>query len=217
MLPFKSLARFVGVLLVGSVSFVVAHSLASDVRGERVATRRRADSLAIREGPSLLAVYIGSSRCAWCLDPAVPGLLQGIHRRMTAIAESLNVGYRMAGVAVDRHPSQGLDHLRRVGPMFAEVSSGGEWQGLFVSSLIIPHDSGVMATPQILIIGRSVRHLENDTVPTQVEIADQWLLHRVVGLKAIERWTAEGYRLPLSGFPVATASAVTPGRVHEFR
>lgn len=215
--PLKSLARFVGVLLVGSASFAVAHTLANDVRGERVATKRRADSLAIREGPSLLAVYVGSSRCAWCLDPTVPGLLQGIHQRMTAIAESLNVGYRMAGVAVDRHPGQGLDHLRQVGPMFAEVSSGGEWQGLSVSSLGTPHDPGVMATPQILIIGRSVRHHVNDTAPTQVEIADQWLLHRVVGLKAIERWTAEGYRLPLSRFPVATASAVTPGRTHDFR
>lgn len=110
--PLKSLARLAGFLLLGSASFAIAHTLASDARAERVAATRHADSLATRDGPSLLVVYIGSSRCPWCRDPKLPGLLEAVHGWAMAYADSLGMGYRMVGLAVDRQAESGLDHLR---------------------------------------------------------------------------------------------------------
>ncbi|MBL8978840.1 MAG: hypothetical protein JNM53_10525 [Gemmatimonadetes bacterium] len=190
--PLKSLARLAGVLLVGVASFALAHTLASDARAERVAAGRRADSLAAREGPGLVVVYIGSSRCPWCRDPKVPGLLREIHANMIAVAESLGVGYRMVGLAVDQQPERGLGHLGQVGPMFSEVSSGGEWQGLAVSPLLWGALAGEAGTPQVIVLRRTVRRMVPDSGPVRIEIAGEAVLRRLVGLNAIEQWVNAG-------------------------
>ncbi|MDX2121610.1 MAG: hypothetical protein SF070_11220 [Gemmatimonadota bacterium] len=198
--PLKSLARLAGFLLLGSVSFAIAHTLASDARAERVAATRHADSLATRDGPGLLAVYIGSSRCPWCRDPKVPVLLREIHARMIALADSIGVGYRMVGLAVDQQPEPGLGHLRRVGRMFNEMSSGGEWQGLAVSPLLWGALSGEPGTPQVILLRRTVRRMVPDSGPVRFEIADEMVLRRLVGLNAIEQWVNAGQVLGTVGF-----------------
>lgn len=172
------------------------YHLARQRSAGRAAEALHVDSLMRRQGSNILLIYIGSARCPWCADPRVPGALKSLHERVRTQAESAGMGFRSVGIAVDLRPEEGLRHLRKVGPMFRELASGGEWQGLAVAPLIWGDSLGRPGTPQVLVVHRRVIQIPSDIAATRTEISDQHVVFRAVGLDQILDWAAAGLHVP---------------------
>ncbi|MDQ7041718.1 MAG: hypothetical protein Q9M35_12350, partial [Rhodothermus sp.] len=128
----------------------------------------------------LVLVYIGSPTCGPSNHPDLPALLQTVQARLRAHAETHRQGVHFVGIAISRSPSDGLQHLERMGP-FHEVAAGGRWASLAfrgVRALL----GGATATPQLVFY--------------QETKDEARLLLRLVGIDRIRRWVQAGMPLP---------------------
>ena len=198
-----------GLCALALVSFVVAFKVGSTARSRRATTMRRAVERGVTVGRSLLLVYVGDSRCAWCRDPRMPVLLQRIQAHVSAVAESSSVGFRMAGIAVDPIPEQGLRHLRQVGPMFLEVASGGGWQSLGIAGIGADSAGGRESTPQLILLERWVSDARSDTALQVAVVSRQRVIRRLIGVAEIEAWVDEGMPTPHEVPPASTGGSRT--------
>ncbi|MCY3599679.1 MAG: hypothetical protein OXN85_06885, partial [Gemmatimonadetes bacterium] len=83
----------------------------------------------------------------------------------------------------------GLEHLERFGP-FDEVTAGRGWLNMGVLEYIYGDLPGVAATPQVIVVERTVKR------DGEWRIEDQRVLARRAGLDEIEEWAKEGAPLP---------------------
>lgn len=142
-------------------------------------------------GPELVFVYIGSSTCGPSNAPSLGPALERLRQMARNEAERRGVGFATIGIARDRSAAAGIDHLGQFGA-WDEVLSGRGWLNTGIIKYVYEDLPGRAATPQVVIVERSVRR-----TPT-VAIESESVLLRSVGLDQITRSVALG-RFLLAG------------------
>lgn len=141
----------------------------------------RATELApVNGGPELVFLYIGSSTCAPSNAPSLALALEQLRQIVRAEAEGRGVGFATIGIARDRSAKAGIDHLSQFGT-WDEVLSGRGWLNTGVIKYVYDDLPGEAATPQVIVLERSVRR-----TPT-VAIEHEAVVFRRVGLDEITR------------------------------
>lgn len=151
------------------------------------------------EGPHLVFLFVGSSRCRWSTDPELPGAVEALKLELAAYAGERDLAFRALGVSVDWVPSKGLDHLATFGA-FDEVSVGVNW----ANSTLLHHvwERGLgLATPAVLVYRHELQ-VEGDSLSGAVvhmARADEQLLLSRTGFDEILRLAELGPDEFLSG------------------
>lgn len=102
------------------------------------------------------------------------------------------MGFATIGIARDRSSRAGIDHLSQFGT-WDEVLSGRGWLNTGVIKYVYDDLPGRAATPQVIVVERSVRR-----TPT-VAIEQEGVVFRRVGLDQITRSVELGRSLLVDG------------------
>lgn len=134
----------------------------------------------------IVAVLITASFCPASQRDEVrdgwPSVLSFLQEHATREDRSV----RTLGIAIDMDAATGVATLSRYGE-FDEISVGGNWANLGARRYIWETFPGRAAVPQILVIRRSIRHHEGG-----VEVLEESVDHRLVGISEIVRWIQAG-------------------------
>lgn len=133
---------------------------------------------------------IGSSRTITVVASLACGCILGSDQeRCAGSSEERSVGFATSGVARDLVVRHGLEHLEKFGA-FDEVTTGRGWLNMGVLEYIYGDMPGAAATPQVIVVERTVKR------DGEWGIEDQRVLARRAGLDEIEEWAKEGSPLP---------------------
>lgn len=142
-------------------------------------------------GEQLVLVYIGSSRCRWSNGPELPNVVVSLKTTLQDQAQAAGMGFAAVGIARDGLAADGVAHLAKFGD-FDEVMSGHGWANTGVQRYVYGAMPGIGATPQVLVVARSVDHRLG-----HVSIFDERVLVRKVGADEIITWARAGANVPL--------------------
>lgn len=190
-LNIKPYAAVTLVAFVASFAFfgvdIVPNPLAPDV------TPSTADSLSVdfarHGGRELSLVYIGSSGCRWSNLPELRAAVRASIELIQAHGASTGHHVSEVGVARDLDVRAGLQHLDAVAD-FDEVVAGRGWMNTGLLRYVYDRYSGIAATPQVLVVLRSV------TLEPRRMIEAETLVARKVGAREIMDWVNAGAPLP---------------------
>ena len=146
----------------------------------------------VQDGTEIVLVYIGSSTCVWCQAKELPEWMSQIRTAVAAQADLAGHAFAAVGVSIDFDVPGGLKHLRDLGP-FHEVTTGRRWRNIGALKYVSEEHVGRTATPQIVVIRRSVKRFGSPSI-TRGDV-----LVRKVGLTDIGAWLARGAPLPTPG------------------
>lgn len=138
-----------------------------------------------------LLIYIGSSSCGPSNDKDMPAMVATVRDRVRESAVRDGRRFVTVGIAKDGDVSAGLAHLAKFGT-FDEVMSGRSWANIGVMKYVFSDLRGPAATPQILVVDRS---LNNQGV--FIEVQQEAVRLRRVGLQELRDWIND------SGDPLA--------------
>ncbi len=141
-------------------------------------------------GEELVFILVGSSQCHWSNRPELRKLVRQAKLAIRDGARSRGLGFAAVGVARDVIASKGIEHLATFGD-FDEIMAGRGWFNIGVMRYIFHDLPGPAATPQILIVERTV-----EIRGKQRLILDERVLTRRVGLVEIREWVESGMVLP---------------------
>lgn len=144
-----------------------------------------------RGGPELMLIYIGSSTCRWCNAEELPPAIEELKDELRRKAEAENRSFVSVGLSKDADVESGLDHLRKMG-RFDEIATGRGWLNGELLRYVFTTHPGKAATPQILVIDRTVAADPS----TGYSITDEQLVMRMYGLQRIVSWSQAGAPLP---------------------
>lgn len=154
-------------------------------------------------GRHLLLVYVGSASCAWCNHPSLPGYLDIVRDSLETRATARGWAFVSIGVAANWGVDAGIDHLRKMRP-FNEVAAGMSWLNSLALRYLFRDIPGEAATPELLVLTRGVRQSETLQVQATIDIGQEILLARKIGLPEIEHWVAPRGRSEGAGLQGAT-------------
>lgn len=152
----------------------------------------RPESIA-RKGKQYLFVYVGSSRCAACAAPELPGNVSSLRESIRSFAIETGVGFVSIGVAREMSAKVGLAHLEKIGE-FDEVSAGQGDLNVASAHFISVDHRGLPATPQVIVLERTLQVDPDGSV--NVSRYEEQVLARKVGLKEIDLWRSQKGILP---------------------
>jgi hypothetical protein len=156
-------------------------------------------------GREFVLVYIGSSTCPWSNNPTLAPVVDSLRAMLLARAAD-TLGFATMGLTQDAKVHAGIEHLMNMGP-FDEVSTGRGWMNSAALRYLLLH-SGTLATPQVLVLERTLR--QNDPFG-HFEVVEEIVRIRRVGLGQIVAWAEAGAPLPRFLAPVEPpVDAATP-------
>lgn len=181
-----------------AIPFLPADRLPSD-RGDP-ASRRGAGytlmgSADATSGTELIAIYFGSANCAWSNRDSMPQAVREVKTALAEKADARGHAFASVGVALDWSVEEGLDHLDRFGH-FDEVSTGRNWLNSAAVDYVWKDVPGRPATPQILVLKRTVRGPGLGSSGGRYVVDDPNVVVRKVGYHEILRWVDEDVALP---------------------
>lgn len=133
-------------------------------------------------------IYIGSSNCKFSNTSAIYESVKQLKYLLSKRAEDLSLDYSAIGIAIDRIPEVGLDHLNNFG-QFDEVISGNSWRnaGTLKYNGVMGEES---STPQIIITLKTFSESNNNFLLNEKKIQS------IRGEKEIIEWFSNGASLP---------------------
>lgn len=135
------------------------------------------------QGPEIVLVFVGSSRCAWSNDQDLPPALEALKVRLAQHAREAGLAFRALGVAADWGSERGVAYLTAFGA-FDEISTGSNW----TNSALLDHvwEAGVtVATPAVFVY-QQVLEIDSDSVSIRgMSRKERRLLAYRTGLPAI--------------------------------
>ena len=156
-----------------------------------IEAREYSRSASRHPGSELVFVYIGGSTCGWSNVPELPRMVKSLKRHFQSLAIDNGMQFSAVGIARDTDPYAGWEHLLGFGE-FDEVMTGRNWGNIGVQKYIYGDMPGVAATPQILLVTRTI-----DTQWGHVSFVNEEVIGRHTGLTAIEAWADDGAPLVL--------------------
>jgi hypothetical protein len=140
-------------------------------------------------------VYIGSSTCTPSNAPELAHAAAELRQVLAARAAGNGATFSTLGIARDRQVRAGLRHLRRHGE-FDEVIAGRSWSNLGLQRYVWGDLPGQAATPQLLLVERTLDEPSPGQGGRQFAIQRERLLVRKVGLDEIQAWLRDGAPVP---------------------
>ncbi len=156
-----------------------------ETKSPAVAEREARHASVYRRKHNLHLVYIGSAGCAFCerddLRSAVRRMVEALEDRHA----TSDTSFTSLGVSIDWDPAEGTSYLRRIA-RFDEVAVGMNWLNLGSLAYMVRDPIGDLATPQVLLLSRSVR-----VVGARLEVGRDSVLTRRVGVDHVLALAAE--------------------------
>lgn len=146
-------------------------------------------------GTELVVVYMGSANCAWSNRDSVSLAVREIKSVLADRAEERGHAFASLGVALDWSVEEGLDHLEEFGH-FDEVAAGRNWLNHAAIDYLWKDVPGRAATPQVLVLKRSIRGPDDRSPGRRYDVGDPELVVRKVGYDEITGWLAADVALP---------------------
>ncbi len=144
-------------------------------------------------GVELALIYIGSSNCAFSMNPDLPQMIESAKESVKKAAMEAGRSFTVTGIAKDWDVRAGVAHLETFGT-FDEVMSGRSWMNEGILKYIWQTLPGAPSTPQVLVVERNVS-VPGDTVD-RFNVSDEAVIVRKVGLGEIQLWVEAGTPLP---------------------
>lgn len=202
---FRSPSRAARVIAVVGAVFLVAGFLVGrrvDGPGVRImlsmAVAARDDyrpSYSVESGSEIVLVYLGARGCVGSNTRQFLETLRRLKFDLAAKVGSLGTTFRAVGIATDWKVEDGFLHLAGAG-RFDEVVVGNGWMNAGALRYVWEQIESLAATPQILVLRRSVL-LEEGSVRPRIE--NVTVLVRKSGAAAITNWYRSGLPLPSRG------------------
>ena len=145
-------------------------------------------------GPQLVMVFIGGANCQAANQPSLKTAVHRLTPLLGAAAAARGMSFAALGVSRDTDLEIGVRYLRSVAS-FDEIFVGRGWLNHAIVQYVWQGIPGVAATPQILVLERSVAGPEAGA-SGRYSVGDERLVLRKVGSGEIERWAADGAPLP---------------------
>ena len=139
----------------------------------------------LREGPELVAIYVGATSCGPCLLPEVKRAVRAMKPLLAAQAKQRGAALSVIGAAQDWDVKQGATFLEPLGA-FDQVVIGGNWTNIAVEQFILRDSLAEMVMPQVVLIERTVR------LGKRVTVSEPRVLRRILGSADIPAWVAAG-------------------------
>lgn len=127
-------------------------------------------------------IYIGSSSCGPSNDKEIPTLVATVRDRVRETATRDGMRFVTVGIAKDGDVAAGLAHLAKIG-QFDEIMTGRSWANIGVMKYVFSDLRGPAATPQVLVVDRS---LYNQGV--FIDVTQERVIVRRVGLQELRDW-----------------------------
>ncbi len=157
------------------------------------------DPFASVNGTHLIVYVIAASDCGWSTLPTVTEAIGDIRERLQSAHGASYAQISVIGVALDRDLGAGLRFLSDLGNgrpdgAFDQITVGGGWFNEQVVRLVWEEGVAQAASPQVIVIERSV-NTETYPLTSTIEIQDDKLLANPVGGTELIQWIDDG--LPL--------------------
>ena len=131
----------------------------------------------IQLGPEIMLLYIGDSTCPESTKEDLPAILDQIQKQVREYAIHNGWAYVSYGISIDWNVEDGVRHLSKAGS-FDQISTGRKWANESVMVYIWAKSYGPPATPQIVVVGRSIDHAFAETTGFGIK-GEEFLLRRV--------------------------------------
>jgi hypothetical protein len=155
----------------------------------------------VEAGEEIAFIYIGASSCQAANNPTFIEAVRGVKEMLVEKVAETGNSYTTVGIAVDLSTEAGLKHLSKFG-QFDEIMTGRGWINEGVLKYVWQDHPGRAATPQVLIVRRTVR------TEAGVEVNEESILIRKIGLASVQDWLNAGLPLP-HVLPAETSIALT--------
>lgn len=134
-------------------------------------------------------IYIGSSGCFYCNQPAVAESFKRLETFLNNVTNENNYSMTKIGLSIEHDPAIGYQHLSEIA-VFNEISTGNDIRNISVSALLDGEENilNMIATPQILLVKRRYKTV-NDSLEINLlpVIVDQELLAYFIGSDKMKR------------------------------
>lgn len=144
---------------------------------------------------ALVGVYIGSSLCRWCRDPATVWNVRTVLDSIRAKGTRARQRVVLVGIDLAPEAGHGLDHLRSMGK-FNQVALGGGALAEAARPFFWGEMAGPAATPQVVVFVRRQRLAGQASGTFAVAADEPHLLSRKAGVPELERWVRDGVPIP---------------------
>lgn len=124
----------------------------------------------------------------------MPKIIKGLKISLQKKARKNDHSFVAIGVSKDWSIEKGLNHLSKFGN-FDEVMTGMNWLNTGVLKYVWEDIPGAAATPQVLLIDRTVEVSPKGGTKWYA-LRDEHLLKRVVGTRELRRWVDKGAPVP---------------------
>lgn len=155
-------------------------------------------------GTHLIAFVVTASDCSWSTQPSAMQAISSIREKLLAKHGGSYAKISVIGVLVDSNIEAGLKFVSKLSDgnpeqVFDQVSVGGSWLNEQIVRFVWREHAFRAASPQVLLIERSVNtesYLSNQTIA--VDGSDR-LLANPVGSEEIVGWIIQGLPLDFKG------------------
>jgi hypothetical protein len=145
-------------------------------------------------------LYFGKGTCAWSNREATFIAVRRVRDALARQAAAKGWAFAAVGVAYDRSREVSLAHLANF-EFFDEVSAGGGWTNQLVSRYFWGDSPGIAASPEVVVLLRTIGAPETPGVLSLYSIAREQILTRKIGLRELERWGDIGAPVPTPAAP----------------
>lgn len=170
------------------LSVMVLSQCSRPARLEQVAPLPTADRAAMEY--ELVAVVVTMAGCCKSVMEPMRSALDTLRETLSAQARTEGRTFRMVGLSLDVDPTEGWEHLRKLGS-FDEVSVGGNWRSLAAETLIWSDTTVPPVVPQIVVYRQGVR-MGDGTRSERIRFIRRETIKTVSGAPAMREWIAAG-------------------------
>jgi hypothetical protein len=117
------------------------------------------------------------------------------------LASEKRISFATLGISADWDVNAGIAHLSAIAH-FDEVMIGRSWQNAGVLKYVYQGFPGRPATPQLLIVHRTIGDTTDLSGYAPYMVSNESLLSRKIGLYEIEHWLNQGAPLPSPMQPI---------------
>lgn len=140
--------------------------------------------LPVAAGTNFQLVFVGKSTCSACNDPELPQAIHRIFEETRFQAELSTQPLTTLVVITDPDHQVGIRFAERF-EEFDEIALGGGWNNTVLRTVHERSQNGVLATPALYVIRRTVRNRNNGT---GLNFSHDTVLFSVIGAVSIKRF-----------------------------
>lgn len=179
--------------------------------GESVDANAAANPFASANGTHLIAFVVTASECGWSNQPAVMDAIGALRTTIRSAHKESFAHVSVVGVLLDENLDEGLRFASDMGKgrldgAFDQLIIGGSWLNEQIVRMVWRDRVARAATPQVLVIQRSV-NTQGYLTDKRIFVEGDTVVANVVGGSDLLSWVSRG--MPLEGKAVTRLETPT--------